>query len=472
MSNTRKLGSDYLFKFGIHVRKLLSCFFCTLLATAASAQTNPDDDDILLQVVPAIVATKNGATNTGTNPGSLVSLCEGFRVNDRLSRPMQPMARPGPGESYIDRAFGGRVTRISDSSSLASGIVRTLYSTIQSWNADESRMILWHRGDGHYLYHGQTYQLMERLPVTPADIEQLFWSTTNPDLLFYPNRTAGLNVSTQQGSYRLRGNELMSYNVRTRRHALIKDFNNVCTGGDGITAGGDVQMVSYDDDHFGFRCGATGFSYTRSTDTTSVVAVNNDLNAPQSFPSGDRYYHQGKVLNQRLVAQRDLDLANAVEHSSLGQLHNGDDAYYAVAFDPNLRNSCGDGIGSLVVHDATDAGCRVLVGPTNGYPYTLSGTHISALAHQRPGWAAVSSVGYGDEGDSLLEQELYLANTDPTEPQVCRVAHHRSSGRLGSIGYFAEPHPVLSPSGTRMLFNSDWNNSGSVDTYVVELGGF
>ena len=72
----------------------------------------------------------------------------------------------------------------------------------------------------------------------------------------------------------------------------------------------------------------------------------------------------------------------------------------------------------------------------------------------------------------MLEQELYLANTDEDNRTVCRIAHHRATGRRGSIGYFAEPHPIISPSGTRVLFNSDWNDSGQVDAYVLELPSF
>ncbi len=36
-------------------------------------------------------------------------------------------------------------------------------------------------------------------------------------------------------------------------------------------------------------------------------------------------------------------------------------------------------------------------------------------------------------------------------------------------GYFGEPHPVISPSGTLVIFSSDWYDSGSVDTYVIDL---
>lgn len=434
-------------------------------------QTSAAGDDLLL-LLPPILASQSNATTTTTNTSTNTdSLCTGFAINDQQNRPMQPMAKPAPGASYVDSVFGSNITRISDSSAISSGIIKTMYSTVQAWNADESKMVLWHRGVGHHLYNGESYELIERLPVSPADIEQLFWSTSDPDLMYYSNSAVGSSVDTANGPYRLRGNELMSYNVRSREFELIRDLNNVCSGGDRITAGGDAHMISFDDDVFGLRCGDTGFSYRRSTDTVTLQASSAGGFAPQAFPSGDRFYHQGGVLNSQLSTERRLDLGNVSEHSSLGRLHNGNDGYFAVAFGANQNNRCGDGIGSVVVHDATDASCRVLVGPANGWPFTLSGTHISALAHQRPGWAAVSSIGFGVEGDTVLEQELYLVNTDPAKPNVCRIAHHRATGGRGSIGYFAEPHPVLSPSGTRVLFSSDWNNSGTVDVYVVELNG-
>lgn len=448
------------------VKEFALLLLSLLISGQVSSQELEPEDDFLLMTLPAIVASQKSSVDNSK------SLCDGFAINDKRDRPMQAMSIPAPMQSYVDDVFGSQITRVSNSSALSSGIVRTLYSTIQAWNADESRMLLWHRGEGHYLYNGQTYELIERLDLAPSDIEQIFWSNDNPDLLYYPNQAIGRTVPTSQGSYRLKGKELMQYNIATKQFRLIKDLNSVCSSGDGITAGNDVQMISYDDDAFGLRCGSKGFRYRVSNDSVSVLAGSASFEAPQSFPSGERFFHQGRILNDSLVQLRELDLGKVNEHSSLGRLHNNNDAYYAVAFDANQRNSCGNGIGSVVVHDASDAICRVLVGPSNGYPYSLSGTHISALAAKRPGWAVVSSVGYGIEGDTLLEQELYLVNTDPATPQVCRIAHHRSAGRRGSIGYFAEPHPVISPSGTRVLFNSDWNNSGRVDVFVIELPNF
>jgi hypothetical protein len=61
---------------------------------------------------------------------------------------------------------------------------------------------------------------------------------------------------------------------------------------------------------------------------------------------------------------------------------------------------------------------------------------------------------------------------DTTTGRVCRAAHHRSWGRENprlAEPYWAEPHVVPSPSGTRAVFASDWGGGGTVDTYVLEL---
>ncbi|MFT8131004.1 hypothetical protein, partial [Salmonella enterica] len=88
--------------------------------------------------------------------------------------------------------------------------------------------------------------------------------------------------------------------------------------------------------------------------------------------------------------------------------------------------------------------------------YPGTDTHISGHAFRAPGWVAVSSVGWG---------ELLLANVDTGT--VCRVGHHRSP----SGDYWQEPHVNISPTGTRLLFGSDWG-SGAVDSYVVELPSY
>ena len=452
----------------------------TFLPNTVSAQVSSNEGDDLLMLIPSIINSIKSPPNNNSpqqppssqpQPNFGLNLCEGYLENDKTNRPMPTLTRPQPGANYQDPIFGSKITRVTNAGSINSRIMRNLYSTIQAWNADETKMILWHRGEGHYLYDGKTYQLISKLNIAPADIEQVYWHHTNPDNFFYINSHVGSTVNTPTGPYRLNSKELIRYSVSNEQHSIIKDFSEQCPN-DPITSGDDAHMMSEDSDVIGLRCGAQGFSYRLSNDKITLLPESANAVAPQPLPSGNRFYHLGKILNQNMVVERSLTLGNAREHASLGKLDTGDDAYFSVGFDANSSGSCNGAVGSLVVHDATNNDCSVLVGEATGYPYTLSGTHISALASQNPGWAAVSSVGYGIEGDSLLEQELYLANTHVNNRTVCRIAHHRSAGGRGSIGYFAEPHPIISPSGTRILFNSDWNNSGQVDAYVLELPSY
>ena len=159
-----------------------------------------------------------------------------------------------------------------------------------------------------------------------------------------------------------------------------------------------------------------------------------------------------------------LNLGNSGEHASMTKLSNGQDTFNLVDFDSALN-------GTLVQHNMVTGAVRVLVGPSTGYPYPPSGTHISGMSFKRTGLVAVSVKG-NFNGQGVLDSELLLADTDPaTNPsgEVCRIGHHRTA----SDDYWAEPHPVLSPSGTRLLFGSSWGNTGViVDSYVVELPSY
>ena len=82
-------------------------------------------------------------------------------------------------------------------------------------------------------------------------------------------------------------------------------------------------------------------------------------------------------------------------------------------------------------------------------------------------------VGYDEDGQSLLDQELVLARVEKGNVDVYRIGHHRADEK--EFDYWGEPHAVISPTGTRVLFGSDWSgeeDGKSVDSYVVELPAF
>ncbi len=371
-------------------------------------------------------------------------LCQGL-IQDRLSHPMTAQARPGVGQTVRDPQFGTNIRRISGAPGGATYAIRPLYSTISAWNADESRLLLYHVGQGHGLYDGRTYQFIKLLGIQPADIEQVYWHTTDPDLLFYPT-----------------GRTLVRYRVSTGVKQTVASFS-FCSGS--VSAGSDPMFSSWDSNVFGLQCDGWAFLYDVARNVVTRTATGSQ-GAPQPSASGTLAFQAGNVLDSALRFQRKLDLGNVFDHASQGRLASGHDTYNTVAFDPGPN---GSGVGSLVSFDMATGASRVLVGPATGFPYPPGGTHVSSLAYRNPGWSFLSIVGT-HAGQGVLDNEIVLANGNTG--QVCRAAHHRSFGSGNTRipnPYWAEPHVVSSPSGTRMLFASDWGNNTTVDTYVLEL---
>jgi len=445
------------------------------LTACSTAVINPVDRQLL---------SKPGFLPALDSP---LNLCEAVPVTNQAEQTILPSAKPGYLQPYTDPSFGTRVVRVSNSGQ--GDVHKPLYNTIQAWNADESLLMLFHRGfDGneYVLLDGYTYEPVDRLNIIPADVEEVFWSRFDPNRLFY--------VSSANRSR----SKFFTYNVSNGKQSLIKDLAPMCRSSGVARGGGDIHMQSLDDDLFGFRCEAPDgghrlMSYRISTDELTVVkaGTNNDWDewtAPMPSPTGQSMWLQGDVVNPQLNAvSQKLDLAKPGEHGDLGLGYDGQDTLYQTVFDPSPNGCDGgqdQGVGHIGIHNLNTGTCRAMLTEAEGWPYTTSGTHISAGAYKQPGWVAVSSIGYREQLPFLENQqpatplfsEIYVVNTHPTSPQICRVAHHRSYGKFAQNGeypaYFGEPHPSHSPSGTRVVFGSDWQDSGAVDTYVVELPGY
>jgi uncharacterized repeat protein (TIGR02543 family) len=391
---------------------------------------------VTMSAARTVIATFASSTPT-------TNLCDGL-VTDKANHPMTALAKPAVGVAVTDPQFGTTIRRISDVGG-TDGVIKTAYSTIPAWNADESYLILYHTNttsSGHHLYDGKTYQHIRRLDIDPPDLEQFYWHTTDPDILFYVN-----------------GQTLMRRHISTDSDDPVHTFT--CGNPDG---GSDPMFMSWDSDVIGLRCGSSVLTYRISTNTEGTPATISGSNAPVASASGARVFlssggtGQVRDLNMNLLHTLPVD---PNEHASLGRLADGTDTHNAVSFDGAFQ-------GSLVVSDMTKPNStRVVIGEDTGYPYPPGGTHISAIAFKNPGWVAVSIIGDGD-GQSVLDNEIVLANTNPGG-QVCRVAHHRSQE---AQDYWGEPHVVISPSGTRLIFGSDWGGGPTVDAYVVELPSY
>lgn len=441
--------------------------------------------------------------------------CENH-VTDNDRRIVQRIEKPAPRQSYTDPAFGTRVTRVTDA---ATGTARrTLYSTMQPWNADESFLILYHAGGddaGHHLYDGRTYRYIRQLEFSPDDIEGVYWDPVDPEVLFFVQRRP-LNDP-------MMGN-LVRYNVVNSTRTQVADLNAVCgdpatRGGRVATGGSDIQGLG--NDLMGLRCQNNSVNGD-SSDVTFTVNVRTgnisdfvtlDPAKPQGsnafgfspfiaaapLASGQNVLVQNTVFDRNMNQLYTIDSAfyqyraqNGLsyrvpkpEHSSTGRMPSGNDALFSPQYGPT-EFGCGadsdSGQGALVAYDIPEQQCNVIVGRSTGWGYPLSGVHLSSVSQRNPGWVSMSSIGYGlfdyfsnAQPAPVFFSELSLSHADPDNPETCRLAHTRTYGKSATRGgdnlapYFGEPHPVMSPSGSRILFNSDWYDSGSVDTYAVNL---
>ena len=298
-------------------------------------------------------------------------ISQGLIANDLLPHPMQALSKPAYLQSVIDPSFGTTIRRISDAQPGEN--IRTMYSTVQAWNADETRLILYKRpGTGHILLDGFTYEFIRDLDINPTDIEQVFWHFEDPDVLYY------MDASTR---------ELIRYNVSIDSKTSVADLRAMSACTEGMTGGNDAHTMSWDSDVFTFRCGnSSAWAYRISTNTITEILVDDvAYTAPMPFPSGTQYYHRGSIYNADGTFKLNLDISSGAQHSSIGRDDAGNDFYFAVSFAQSPSGGC---VGEVIAYDPSTGDCTEIVGTGLGYAYPQSGTHLSALTHKNSdgGW--------------------------------------------------------------------------------------
>jgi hypothetical protein len=402
--------------------------------------------------------TAVGGGSGGGATGGTVDLCAGM-VTDKNPHPMTTLAKPAVGSTIVDAEFGTTIRRITAvAGSGANAAIVPMYTTISAWNADESLLILYSvGGGGHQLYDGKTYQHLRSLDISPADLEQVYWDTSDPDILYYVD-----------------GQEFIRYHVSAGTQDKLHSFSALC-GSSSVSNGDDPMFTSWDSHRLGLYCGNQMFIYDSSTDSVLGPKAVSGTPPAQVAPSGTLAYLEagsGQVLDANLNLVRSLGLQVPDNHASLGRLANGHDTWNGAVYDDGNDDVLSN-VGILVTWDMSNGTGGAVIGPKTGWPYPPDG-HISAMAYKQPGWIFVSTIpddSAGLQGKTLLGLENLIA--DSNSGAVCRVGRHRSWGKNNSVlGYWAEPHTVPSPSGTRAVFGSDWGNGTSVDSYVLELPSY
>ncbi|MBI5784947.1 MAG: hypothetical protein HZA64_05755 [Rhodocyclales bacterium] len=389
--------------------------------------------------------------------------CAGM-VTDKLPHPMSSVPKPAMGVPFVDPAFGTRVIRITDvqaETGFVGGRV-PMYSTVPAWNADESYLIVFQTHaysqsglrSRHLLYDGKTYQFIRELDIGPADVEHVYWDSKDPDVLYYPFTYEASGRPIRQ---------LVKYHVGSGQREVLENF--ACPG---TLDFGHPKYMAWDGSRIGMRC--RGRYPAAETFVFDLLASRESprINSPRDIgiqvaPSGKLGMFGSSVIDLSSMTPVRTLKTNPWEHGTLVPTAGGQDAFVSVQFDGNY-------IGTLMLENLQTGGVREIIGKKTGWrSYPPVTTHISTTAFQARGWVAVSIEGE-HAGRNVLDQELVIANVDTGE--VCRAAHHHSRSTSGPRGYWAEPHVVISPTGTRLMFGSDWGGGTTVDTYIVELPGY
>ncbi len=366
-------------------------------------------------------------------------------VSDLDVRLQHTLPRPAAGTSLRDPAFGTSITRLSQSS--ADEYVVPVQTPWSAWNADATRLLLYRttsEGEGgHWLYDTDSSEFIAELAIEPTDIEQVFWSRTDPQQLLY-----------------FSGIDLTAFNIATSTSQIVESFE-MCQR---IDPGSSGTGLSADGDRLGFWCeqttGAVLVAYRFSSGEV-LTKQTTGTEAPLVTPSGNGFV-LSLASGGALVLDSDLEPTGVrldIEDDvfSFAQTAAGKELLVGPSYGGEL-------VGSLVVYDLDTGAGTVIVGPDSNYPYPPRGAHVSAEGSL----VALAMLGRSETTQwDLFDGEVLLIDLDDPTHSVFRVAHNRTSE---NIEFWSNAFLSLSPAGNKIAFSSDWGLADQVDTYIVDTG--
>jgi hypothetical protein len=379
-----------------------------------------------------------------------------------------PTAPPKPAylDPVIDPTYGTTITRIAGDPGTAIGSTgrtwptdqaRHGYSKRQVWNADESLMRLERVGTMAHVYlDGQSY-------------EPLFLQSAGGDSRWHPTIPERLVVMTGTGP------------VIRYRNVLTDTIESVMTieGYTGCTFGAGEGNLSHDGDWLAVQGTRTVDSKlvifavhipteTKYPDIDLAAAGFESVDWASISPMASYIVANGQIVEGKLNAGGFGDHTQVfdLEGNPVGDpwLAYGRPSHYDLTISVSGdevavgETKSSPGTGRMIMRRLSDGAETYL--NSGGFP-----THTSTRAVNIP-WAYVShpssSPSYPPYHDELF---------------MCHLSSNQTIFRLCSLhadlhGYIWEPHASVSPSGTRIVFASNWRQTGVNNvpqSYVCDL---
>lgn len=392
------------------------------------------------------------------------------------------VSKPNKNSYALDMQFGACIQRVTDhNNEPPRGFARNHYSRRQSFNSDESLLIVYAEDGYWHLYDANNFSHIRLLSLGGADVEPQ-WSPDNPHLLYKFPQNGGLVI--------------LSHHVLSDHVEVVADFTKLSKviGYPGKTS---IQQIwpdarriwtksegspSKDARYWGLQVETEDFksigAITYDLLTNSIVGLfdfksdGSGIGRPDHIsmsPSGryvvPSWYSQGCDHTNSgttskpcglMVYTRDFSSGHSVairgEHSDIAIGPSGND----VVVMPNYVN------GYVEMYDLDDRTTTRLWRIYRNSSATAM--HISGKSYNRPGWVLIST--YATNGNPQWWTNRIMAVQLKNDPKVYLLANtYNKDG-----GYWTEPHAVVNRDFSRVIFNSNWGSGDNdIDVYMINV---
>lgn len=389
-------------------------------------------------------------------------------ITDLAVRQPPAMSEPTPRTAFRDPVFGRCVIRVTDrvnDKTEASGLKNT-YARVQSFNADETRILVMSTQGGWYLYHAQTLQPLGALPlgIDPR------WSMTDPNIIYFSDET-----------------RLMSYHIATQQTTLVHEFANDFPDQRLVAVWGRYEgSPSRDGRWWGLMAEDEHWL------TSALLVYDLQMNQVTATLDTRGWSETAREIDSVTISPLgNYFLVSMDESCALGHLGTTANPCGLMVYDRALQN--GRGLLRIIGHSDTalDAqgrevlvyqdidtdhiamldlatGAVTLLWPID-FSSTRVGLHFSGRAFNHPGWAVISTHDGDAVSHAWMDDSVFLIEL-AANGRVVRLAHTYSLvDENQEHDYWAEPQATANRSLTRVLFTTNWGRAGTEQVEMYQI---
>lgn len=442
-------------------------------------------------------------------------------LTDTKPRKVPRVARPAAGKSYIDPVHGNTVWRVTDAAAEGYPAIVPPYSNRPFARTDRygDLFLLYRKGNGggHRLYHaGAPYSAAFDVPwgsLMPDEPEAVWFADSLMYWMTFDGRflVVDLDGGAVQEIFRVTS---PTNEVFADTHGLPStDGTRVAVSWYTSSLEKRLAVVDLRERRVLWEMPyltpqVTGFQKRTGTPMMALDGQFFTVPFPRPNATGVYFYTFRFDAQNEARLERILCADYTYEHSCQAQIPisvgtvldiyvsktNGGPAKNPSSFIPGKETSPAFCLVSSFEHSTKElptlsAFVTLFSPPTWG---GVAGVHLTGGAWSKPSRIAFSCFApanktyrYGGELLAAGHQEIVVVDLDVALATgggqgFERICHHRSAAQMsdvfGNSAYWAEPHPILSPDGSMVVYGSDFNFdkpesewTHGIDTYIVEV---